>query len=70
MGQHAQPQVVETEPSGVVWVKSSASGGNSDACVELSLGALVMVRDSRDRHGPYLSFSSRAWQKFLARTSA
>lgn len=70
MGQHAQPQVVEIEPSGVVWVKSSVSSGSDSGCVELSRGKLVMIRDSRDRNGPHLSFPRQALQAFLSRASS
>jgi hypothetical protein len=38
--------------SGAVWRKSSRSGGNNGACVELAnVGA---VRDSKNRTGPVL----------------
>jgi hypothetical protein len=62
--------VVEIEPSGAVWVKSSASSGDANNCVELSLGDVVMIRDSHDPYGSRLSFSAQAWQTFLGRRSA
>jgi hypothetical protein len=51
--------------SAVVWRKSSRSGGNGGACVELaSVGA---VRDSKDPAGPILSVDL---VKLLAATKA
>lgn len=48
------------------WRKSSYSGGAQD-CVEVSadLPGAVAVRDSKDRGGPVLIFSSRDWQAFV-----
>ncbi|MEV0110743.1 DUF397 domain-containing protein [Nocardia sp. NPDC050799] len=47
------------------WFKSSYSGGSQD-CVEVAFieGDVVGVRDSKDRSGPALSFSSAAWDMF------
>lgn len=49
------------------WVKSSRSTGNG-ACVEVKspVAEAVVVRDSKDPHGPVLSFSPEAWQSFVA----
>lgn len=53
-----------------VWVKSSYSGNGGDNCVEWSpalvapLGA-VPVRDSKDPHGPALTFPPASWASFL-----
>ncbi|MBO0769826.1 MAG: DUF397 domain-containing protein [Actinobacteria bacterium] len=54
--------------SGVTWGKSSWSGANGD-CVEVGRGlpGLVAVRDSKDRGGPALVFTQRAWQEFITR---
>lgn len=58
--------VVEVEPSGVQWVKSSASGSDGDACVELAFcDALVLVRDSQDRSGLRLRVPVAAWRGLL-----
>jgi hypothetical protein len=47
------------------WTKSSRSGGNGQ-CVECAdLGALVAVRDSKDPHGPVLTFTHESWQAFV-----
>ncbi|GAA3131481.1 DUF397 domain-containing protein [Streptosporangium carneum] len=48
------------------WRKSSRSNGNGGACVEVArnLPDVVAVRDSKDPHGPVLSFSPDAWRAF------
>jgi hypothetical protein len=49
------------------WRKSSYSGGNGGACVEVGQnGASVLVRDSNTDSGPELPFSSTTWMEFLA----
>jgi len=50
-----------------VWRTSTYSGGNGGGCVEVArhrLGA-VAVRDSKDRGGPELGVSERAWTDFI-----
>jgi hypothetical protein len=48
----------------VVWHKSAESGANG--CVEVAfIGNRVVVRDSKDRQGPVLTFTSMEWQTFL-----
>lgn len=50
-----------------VWFKSSYSGSDGDACVEVARGAgAVHVRDSKDRHSPELSLSPASWAGFVA----
>lgn len=50
--------------SALTWRKSSAS--DSDDCVEVAIAeGMIMVRDSKDRHGGSLIFSSRGWGAFL-----
>jgi hypothetical protein len=63
-----KPQLVEVEPSGVRWAKSSASGvSGSTSCVEVALaGNVVLVRTSRHRTGPRLVFPASSWDFFLA----
>lgn len=48
------------------WMKSSRSTGNG-ACVEVKSPAVesVVVRDSKDPHGPVLTFSPEAWSAFV-----
>ena len=47
------------------WRKSSASG--EESCAEVGQGgAVVGVRDSKDRGGPVLAFPAGAWAAFLA----
>jgi Domain of unknown function (DUF397) len=55
------------EPSGTskpTWQKSSRSGSNS--CVEVAfLPDRVLVRDSKDRTSPVLSFTLAEWDAFV-----
>jgi hypothetical protein len=47
------------------WRKSSYSGDNGGACVEIASSAQVMlVRDTTDRDGPIVTFSADAWRSF------
>jgi hypothetical protein len=47
------------------WRKASYSGTNGGACVETgSTGQAVVVRDSTDRGGPKLAFTSQTWRAF------
>lgn len=61
-------RVVEVEPSGARWIKSSASGGNGDTgCVEVaSVDNVILVRNSRNR-GSRLTFPVPSWIAFLSR---
>ncbi|MFC6015152.1 DUF397 domain-containing protein [Plantactinospora solaniradicis] len=53
--------------SGASWRKSTRSGGNGGACVEVAdnLSDVVGVRDSKDPGGPVLTFDTRAWRSFV-----
>jgi hypothetical protein len=53
---------------GANWRKSSYSGGNGGACVEVAsnLPDVIAVRDSKDPDGPRLAFSRSDWRAFLA----
>jgi hypothetical protein len=63
VGQHAQPQVVEVDTEGLIWVKSSASAGNDGTCVEVARAhGSILVRDSLDRNGPLLTLPFATWQ--------
>ena len=47
------------------WRKSTHSDASGGQCVELaSDDAAVLVRDTTDRDGQTLTFTSQAWQKF------
>jgi hypothetical protein len=48
------------------WRKSSYSNGQAN-CVEICTGPpdTVAVRDSKDRGGPELAFTSEAWAAFV-----
>jgi hypothetical protein len=53
-----------TEPR---WRTSTRSGDTGGACVEVAdnLPGAVLVRDSKDRSGPTLTFSPDAWRSFV-----
>ncbi|MER6756675.1 DUF397 domain-containing protein [Micromonospora echinofusca] len=55
------------ELTGAVWRKSTRSGDNGGACVEVAenLPGVVAVRDSKDPTGPALTFSPAAWTNFV-----
>jgi hypothetical protein len=55
--------------TGAVWRKSTRSGGNGN-CVEVAKDlpyapGLVAVRDSKDRNGPALVFTTAEWAAFV-----
>ncbi|WP_030545938.1 DUF397 domain-containing protein [Streptomyces albus] len=56
-----------TELTGFAWRKSSYSGENEGACVEVAdaVPGLVPVRDSKVPHGPVLVFPGGAWSAFV-----
>ena len=56
--------------TGAHWRKSTRSGGNGGDCVEVAdnLPGVVAVRDSKDPHGPTLTFTPTAWTSFIAAT--
>ena len=49
------------------WRKSSYSGGDGGNCIEFAanLPDVIPVRDSKDPHGPALTFSPSAWTAFV-----
>ena len=50
------------------WRKSSFSSSNGGACVEVAGDrAAVYVRDTTDRDGMTLQFTTTAWQEFTGR---
>ena len=54
-----------------IWRKSSRSGSNGGACVEVAdnLSDRVLVRDSKDQQGPSLAFGPEAWRAFVSELS-
>jgi hypothetical protein len=48
------------------WRKSSYSGDNGGACVEVAAAEAVLIRDTTDRSGPVATFTAEAWQFFTA----
>jgi hypothetical protein len=49
------------------WRKSSFSGANGGACIEVASAEGVAVRDTTDREGATLEFSTEAWKQFTGR---
>lgn len=56
-----------TITDGPRWRTSTRSGDTGGACVEVAdnLPGRVLVRDSKDRQGPVLTFAPGAWRAFL-----
>lgn len=53
------------------WRKSSYSGNNGGNCTEVAVGARqIAIRDSKDPHGPVLTFDSTDWERFTDRVKA
>lgn len=68
VGQTKKARVVEVEPSVITWRRSTASGGNGQACVEVAqVAGSTLVRNSRNPRGARLSLPNRAWTALLAR---
>jgi len=64
LGGGARGIVVQADGPDVVWRKSSFSAEQS--CVEVAFDdQSVLVRDSKDRHGPILRFTVQEWAAFL-----
>lgn len=61
-----------TDLSSAVWRKSTRSGDNGGACVEVAtnLAGIVAVRDSKDVHGAVLTFSPATWARFVTVANA
>ncbi|MGI5152511.1 DUF397 domain-containing protein [Plantactinospora sp. CA-294935] len=53
--------------TGAHWRKSTRSGNNGGACVEVAdnLSGVVLVRDTKDRDGGTLAFAPVAWRVFV-----
>ena len=48
------------------WRKSSYSGDNGGACVEVASADAVLVRDTADRGGAVVTFNAGAWRAFIS----
>ncbi|MFJ9950365.1 DUF397 domain-containing protein [Kitasatospora sp. NPDC091207] len=50
----------------LTWFKSTYSGNEGTACVEIAeTPEVIHVRDSKDKSGPQLAFEPAAWQAFV-----
>jgi hypothetical protein len=62
--------------SRAAWRKSSYSNGSGGSCVEIAVltpsaaESSIAVRDSKDPHGPALTFTARQWSAFTAAIKA
>ena len=58
--------------TGALWVRSTRSGANNGACVEVArnLKGIVAVRDSKNPTDPALVFSPTAWVTFTRNLQA
>ncbi|SFC14131.1 DUF397 domain-containing protein [Streptomyces aidingensis] len=58
------------EANSAIWIRSSYSDGSGGQCVEFCpsfAGAgVIPVRDSKDPHGPVLTFPADGWAGFLS----
>ena len=48
-----------------VWRKSSRSGSNGQCTEVMNAGSAILVRDTKARSGPTLSFTPSEWTAFL-----
>ncbi|MYW04547.1 DUF397 domain-containing protein [Streptomyces sp. SID3343] len=63
-------EIFPSGTAGLNWHKSSHSGGEGGECVEFAAALeAAHVRDSKDPHGPRLTFAPTAWTGFLASTT-
>lgn len=51
----------------LTWRKSSYSNSDGGACVEVSddFATVVPVRDSKNPHGPVITFAADGWASFV-----
>jgi hypothetical protein len=54
--------------SAVAWRKSTYSNSDGGQCVEVSddFAAVIPVRDSKNPHGPALTFAADGWSSFVS----
>jgi len=48
-----------------IWRTSTYSSAQGGACVEVASNSGVMVRDTTDRDGGTLNFTTSAWERFI-----
>ena len=63
------PQV-SSESDRLNWRKSRRSMNNGNCTEVATSGNVVVVRDSADRHGPVIRYSTTSWVSFLAAARA
>jgi hypothetical protein len=57
--------VPHSEQTAITWRKSTASGHNGN-CVEIAaVGDSILIRNSRNPLGSFLSFTRQEWRSFL-----
>ena len=56
------------DPQPARWRKSTHSNNDGGNCIEVDDANPGAVRDSKDPDGPVLTFSTAAWQSFVAAT--
>jgi hypothetical protein len=55
------------ESTDLNWRKASYSSNGGAECVEIGAASrVVLVRDTQDRTGPVLRFSSDTWRRFTS----
>jgi uncharacterized protein DUF397 len=66
MVEHNTELPAPAKSDSLVWRKSTASGDDDSACLEVALTPdLVLVRDSKHATGPDLTFASSMWSVFV-----
>lgn len=57
---------MSAESTGLTWRKSSYSGNEGGACVEVSIDtAVIHIRDSKDVERPFLTVRAAGWAAFV-----
>jgi hypothetical protein len=59
--------------TGATWRTSSYTGSGGGNCVEVAnhpQDGRILIRDTKNRSGPVLAFSSQAWRLFAAKSKS